>query len=665
MWRFGQSFAYFGVLFLLHAKPAAGKRNQHPNSEPLATSNHQAFLEICHPSIVRKVGNLINEGPDGSLLHPGQGDESVSTCTMSEVQEVIAATGGTMEKLWEVLALPEDSSKGAIDLGVPCMQLCKAVEAYLLKQKQLPPSSDVGCYKTGGDMQCDLDLRPSTLVELIPADHEIPDFHDDPKLNMEEQENQAEALRQIEESGAHPPPATPDKKDRAKAEQNLVHYEISSAVRQLARTFRIFPPSAATFDGGSASSLIENGEKSNVSAAWERKVLETSEKAQAYLSNAVRQFRASKSKSAMAKWYGQEASSDKKAIMEVQRVLNSVMNMLDNVVYKHDTTCDAGTFAYVYPSIGPCTSDLPGPGEKCTKNGEGKFVFYLCDHYMKSSSAEQIETLVHEGSHHATAFTKDVCMDEFYMGRPSEVYATVPLSDLKTALQDKDATIGSLVWVPAPSGLDKERFSVVGKTALANVFQIGGQSAEVHFKEKGVKCAMTAYERRNCAALARLNPKKALRNADSFCYYISDVNTRTSVDPCKAQHGFCIGDQVVYNGPTTSDGHGASIRSNLKGLVMFPGSGFSDRGVCVSKGVSKNLKIGDQVEMCKSGETGFSRGEVTAIKPLTILPNGWDKAYHFQFLPWDNAYTIPAGANVRFDGSQYAMFVSAEHLKKL
>merc|ERR1712151_1912 len=46
----------------------------------------------------------------------------------------------------------------------------------------------------------------------------------------------------------------------------------------------------------------------------------------------------------------------------------------------------------------------------CTKYG-GNFVFYMCQLTMRSSLSVQIETLTHEGSHHATAYTDDVCMD--------------------------------------------------------------------------------------------------------------------------------------------------------------------------------------------------------------------------------------------------------------
>eukprot|EP00930_Biecheleria_cincta_P027307 TRINITY_DN1918_c0_g1_i1.p1 TRINITY_DN1918_c0_g1~~TRINITY_DN1918_c0_g1_i1.p1 ORF type:complete len:659 (+),score=93.87 TRINITY_DN1918_c0_g1_i1:55-2031(+) len=643
---------------VLHATPLTAIRSQ--ASDPQSSEGTETFPEICDPNIVNDLGTLIDEGEDGSLLHPGQGDDSVSTCTMNEVQEVIAASGPSTEKMWKALGLPV-ASEGPTNTSVSCMQLCKAVEAYLRNQQELPPSSDVGCYKIDGDMHCDLDFRPAKISELIPAGHEIPDFHDAEMLKVQGLRDEAEALREKIE-----PPAQSGRAPRTRREQrehNLVSYETSHAVRHVARMFRIFPPSSSTVERGSVSALIETGEGSNAPSGWGREVQKTSEAAQAYLSHAIRQFRLKNTKEAITKWYGRSAYTGAKTRMEVQRVLNSVMGMLDNVAYHYDTTCESNVFAYVYPSLGRCEGRVPGPDEKCTKNSEGKFVFYLCDLYMKSGKTVQIETLLHEGSHHATAFTKDVCMDEFYMGKGSDVFTTVALNQIP----DKDRDFGRIVWVPIPSTYDSSLFITVGEQALGFVFKIDEQSAVVHLKEKNAaECKHKGYERGNCAALAKLSAAKALRNADNFCYYIADVNTQVSAEPCQGggTHGFCVGDVVVYTGPTTSDGHGQTIRSNHQGVVQFSGQGFTKR-TCGSEGVSQNLQVGDLVEMCKTGTEDFAEGTVRQTSPLKIEPNGWGTAYDVKFLPWDNVYLSEAGANVKFEDSRYAMFVSADHLRHI
>eukprot|EP00930_Biecheleria_cincta_P027308 TRINITY_DN1918_c0_g1_i2.p1 TRINITY_DN1918_c0_g1~~TRINITY_DN1918_c0_g1_i2.p1 ORF type:complete len:659 (+),score=96.61 TRINITY_DN1918_c0_g1_i2:55-2031(+) len=643
---------------VLHATPLTAIRSQ--ASDPQSSEGTETFPEICDPNIVNDLGTLIDEGEDGSLLHPGQGDDSVSTCTMNEVQEVIAATVSSTEKMWKALGLPF-ASGGLTNISVPCMQLCKSVEAFLRNLQELPPSSDVGCYKINGEMHCDLDFRPEKVSGLIPSDHEIPNFHDAEMLKIEDLRNEAEALRTKIESPARS--ARAPRTRREQREHNLVSYETSHAIRHMARMFRMFPPSSSTFEHGSVSALIETGEASNASLRWAVEVQKTSEAAQAYLSHAIRQFRMKNTKNAINKWYGNAAYTDGATRMEVQRVLNSVMGMLDNVAYHYDTTCESNVFAYVYPSLGRCEGRVPGPGEKCTKNSEGKFVFYLCDLYMKSGKTVQIETLLHEGSHHATAFTKDVCMDEFYVGKGSDVFTTVRLNEIP----DNDRKLGSIVWAPIPSAFDSNLFITVGKQALGFVFKIDEENAVVHLKEKNAAdCKHKGYERDNCASLAKLSAAKALRNADNFCYYIVDVNTRVSAETCQGAHGFCVGDVVVYTGPTTSDGHGTTIRSNHQGVVQFAGPGFTKR-TCDSKGVSENLKVGDRVEMCTTGTDEFSEGEVRQTSPLKIEPDGWGKAYDAKFLSWDNIYPNPAvpGANVKFEDSRYAMFVPAGHLRKI
>lgn len=56
----------------------------------------------------------------------------------------------------------------------------------------------------------------------------------------------------------------------------------------------------------------------------------------------------------------------------------------------------------------------------------GRFVFYLCPLYFKRPH-EMVETLVHEGSHHATAYTDDV---DF---RGSKAYGRRTCQDLAQA----------------------------------------------------------------------------------------------------------------------------------------------------------------------------------------------------------------------------------------
>jgi hypothetical protein len=88
-------------------------------------------------------------------------------------------------------------------------------------------------------------------------------------------------------------------------------------------------------------------------------------------------------------------------------VMNSVDHMISNVhgVYE-GPQCSSNTYAYVYPRAYTCSRASELKSRACSTYN-GKFVFYLCSLYFREES-EMIETLVHEGSHHATSYTDDV-----------------------------------------------------------------------------------------------------------------------------------------------------------------------------------------------------------------------------------------------------------------
>jgi len=133
------------------------------------------------------------------------------------------------------------------------------------------------------------------------------------------------------------------------------------------------------------------------STAWE--IEARSQQAQAYVTTALRKLGRYQTKDDIKKWFGEKAFLEFATRNEIKRVLNSLDGMLANVAYVYPGPgCSEDTFAYVY-----------GKSTFFSKNPEGQFVFYLCDLYLKSDKSVQIEVLTHEGSHHATAYTKDMC----------------------------------------------------------------------------------------------------------------------------------------------------------------------------------------------------------------------------------------------------------------
>lgn len=218
--------------------------------------------------------------------------------------------------------------------------------------------------------------------------------------------------------------------------------------------------------------------------------------AQAYVSTAIRQFRLKQIDSAAMQWFGPSAVHDAHMQKEIYRLLNSVASMLTNVQYVYPgSTCQSNTYAYVYPR-----------GPRAMSNG--KFVFHLCDYYMNVPVSEQIETLTHEGSHHATAFTDDVCMDEFYGGaKPQMVTRSISQLGLAPGIDVADVID---TWYEAPGGTEMVVRMVRGDEVLLEV-------------ASPRSCQTKAYGRGQCMKLARTDSVKAIRNADNLCYFIQDL----------------------------------------------------------------------------------------------------------------------------------------------
>mmetsp|Transcript_35266 Transcript_35266/g.75126 ORF Transcript_35266/g.75126 Transcript_35266/m.75126 type:complete len:527 (+) Transcript_35266:36-1616(+) len=128
---------------------------------------------------------------------------------------------------------------------------------------------------------------------------------------------------------------------------------------------------------------------------WYDDVEEINIKAQAYVAQAWRE--APDDVDVLWKWFGEDSGYARR---QVDKVLASLGKMLSNVDYMLGDECEKSTYAYVYPE---------GPESRTKK---GRFIFFLCQVYFDSGKGEKIETITHEGSHHATAFTDDVCAED-------------------------------------------------------------------------------------------------------------------------------------------------------------------------------------------------------------------------------------------------------------
>jgi len=256
--------------------------------------------------------------------------------------------------------------------NVNCMELCKKT-LKSINERRLPPYSDVGC--VGPDGICDIDLSPRSMEGVVfEAEHR--DFHAGHPLSKNN-------------TGQHLTEHAVRLNDRDDV-------SIEDAQIKIANFFRVYPRTDIVIDvGEDGSSMVENSNHRRRSALWEKRLAEVervSVKAQAYVATAIR--KASQDSQILETWMGSSSESTRAQML---KVLNSLSVMLSHVDYRTGPQCDEDTYAYVYPS------------GRWSKAG-GNFIFFLCDLYFDSDEGAKIETLTHEGSHHAVAYTDDICL---------------------------------------------------------------------------------------------------------------------------------------------------------------------------------------------------------------------------------------------------------------
>lgn len=458
---------------------------------------HKAMLVLRAPSLL-----LLFMVPEGfALRNLGEGDASLELgfslplCARDIVATTCAALGGTsglvarsslegalsanepsIAEAWAVLGLSSES--------VACEALCADTLRALRSYTTLPPTSDVACYGINGRAQCDLDVSPTKLATMV-FSNDLPDLHDD-------MEQKASADAELVPRGSSHPPADP---------AASVPYSTQHLLTRIANLFRVFPYlpiSVTSIQDGSGSSLAQ---LAGLAEDWQVGVQKRNVEAQALISNAIKLLKASDlvSSRITASWFGQRALTEKTAKVEVLRVLNSVASIMMSVDYVFPgPACAPDKYAYVMPS---------GTG---SKDAKGKFLFYLCQLYFDEPD-EQIEVLTHEASHHATAYTDDVCIDELYGGSQPE-HKDVPLKQLPSG-----AHLGQTLY----SGSLGRAMTLISIRSGAYFFSDKVATLEL---EPAAGCRKKAYGRSSCLLLGESNTDKALRNADNFCYFLTDMS---------------------------------------------------------------------------------------------------------------------------------------------
>jgi hypothetical protein len=346
----------------------------------------------------------------------GSNDESTifssgSWMSSEQLKEQFLATRGSIMALWETANLSQELLEGS-SYWMRAKDLCIKLVDYLNLEDvpmQVPHENDMGCFSDGKQIQyMNLDLK--TLAHLGPRqDEDLPDLHDKPsEIGMNQPEADPQEIGSLAEMRQHM---------EEWKNSDEIDYEVLYLARDVAGLFRIYPckkpePLASSLAETTSSSDYPSGKTYNRMGEADyiasRRAEEQTDK---YLLNVERAVYQKRTKKQMDKWYGPKAYSHKSTRREILRITASVKHMINSVELVYPgPKCSSNTYAYVYPKAYTC-----GPPQlmsrACTfvndESGKKKFVFYVCDTYLRRRS-EMIETLVHEGSHHRTSYTTDV-----------------------------------------------------------------------------------------------------------------------------------------------------------------------------------------------------------------------------------------------------------------
>ncbi|CAE7508606.1 eprA1 [Symbiodinium natans] len=316
---------------------------------------------------------LCDEGLVSQTCRHLSGDGSGTTIGKADIAKVLFKTEEQIQHLWQVLDLPADEL-------ATCLDVCNAITEYIKDWHVLPPRSDLACYTIGRRWFCDADVRPDQLkIAGLSEEQDLPDLHD--------QESQPVAG------------ATSYRKPEAEVATSW------HLVERVANLFRIFPAESPGREEAFAPPTMDD---SSDYTSTIRVIMRSGQIAEAFLGAALRAFENNMTGNQMLRWFG---ADDANVERNIRLTLNSAADLLSKAHFVYPgPTCTKKQLAYALPNGIDCSRlQLSDAGVPCASYG-AKFVLYVCPLFM-SHPKQQVLTLIHEASHHAMAFTEDVCAD--------------------------------------------------------------------------------------------------------------------------------------------------------------------------------------------------------------------------------------------------------------
>jgi len=433
-----------------------------------------------------------------------------------------------------------------------CKELCEKTVDYLEQQGvTIPEAPHRGCYPipplAENKVRCDYDLSPKTISGKFGTETGLIPSAEKGGAGIEPSENlfqQAATKANVHrhEHGAHEQvhaqtEKTPTMARYAQAENDFTQawtFRVQECAERILYLFHVYPKAWVTYGPAEFVDYTLPG----MTETWVTMAAKNNLVSRAYLTYAIAfLYKLNAAKAALVdEYFGEAASKNVHVMAELLRVMNSVMEVVNSaqVVFAPDSpNCEPGLYAFVYPRSLKGVPTNQNSGEEITTSAADRKVVYFCDFYFDYNSHgqwESVQTMLHESSHHGTAYTMDVgsCKENVWLHLDSEKASRLWMRDKEgvliagawhaRALGKDILAIANKTISEATDGVDENqeyymdtlRFSQDGRYILT----------EISPTYMDPYSCPVAYGPKACKQLAKESPYKTLLNADSFGYYI-------------------------------------------------------------------------------------------------------------------------------------------------
>lgn len=405
-----------------------------PIAQHSTAHSAQIRFPVCAPEIVAITCEVLNN--ETQEYWNDALDARMDVVHIDEITESLMVHKSWVEKLFQQLEndpkvrLPMIRNIAGGEQAVACMDLCHALVASY-PPLEVSTHSDVGCYLNPRDttrIDCDINLSPRNVgsVEMNLTRHNQRDaYGEDNTLQPFEKPDAAELgeIDAIESRLMSPVNANSD----VEMDLEMIKMRLRELKMMLLNRFRVWPvvstlvqrsdevlpanrptqdttkaarphkwhsmaPMTPALQGTNAAPRLL---QVPATADWRKETLRIALEAKAKIVLTLVAMNSRKIGNVVTHWFGNNDENTTRK--EIKRVMAGVHSLLDNVDFRYPgSQCQARTYAYVFPGR---------PWNKDPRTG--KYIFHLCDTYMKAPDGEKIETLIHEGSHHNAMLADD------------------------------------------------------------------------------------------------------------------------------------------------------------------------------------------------------------------------------------------------------------------